>query len=286
MRFETCGISCLVLYCVSLPALAAAYTDYETEISTTLSQRVPAQEVVWLNAAGRKFISLYLVPAAGTVRGAVIIAHGMGAHADWPEVIAPLRTRLPDSGWATLSLQMPILPPGAPLADYGRTIKDSSQRLNAAVRYLRQHGFINLVFIGYGFGAALIADFLAHNPVKGFNAFVAISAQSHDFLNPRLKLLNDLESIDVPVLDVYAGRDRGKVVKQADDRRLAGRKNSGHIYDQIMIIDADRFYTGVEKALISGICGWLDTKVPQVPASEDKIPDGNIKPEIGEKSDE
>ena len=286
MHFETCGILCLVLYLIALPFPAASYNDYETEISTTLSRRVPEQEIVWLNAAGREFISLYLGNASGKVRGAAVIAHGMGAHPDWPEVIAPLRNHLPDSGWATLSLQMPILPPGAPLSDYGRTIKDSSQRFEAAVSYLRKQGFINIVFIGYGFGAALIADFLAHNPGYRISAFVAISAQSHDFLNPRLKLLNDLESIDIPVLDVYAGSDRGKVIRQADDRRLAGRKNSRHTYDQIMIVDADRFYTGVEKVMINGICGWLEKTVPPVPAYTDNNNEGNIKPENGEKSDE
>lgn len=286
MKFETFSISCLVSIIVSVPALTASYTEYETEISTTLSQRVPEQEVVWLNEDGREFISLYLDPAAGSVRGAAIIVPGLGAHPDWPEVIAPLRTHLPDSGWATLSMQMPILAPGAPLADYGRTVKDSSRRFEAAVRYLRQKGYNSIVFIGYGFGAALIADFLAHNTGHGYSAFVAISAQSHDFLNPRLKLLNDLKSIDIPVLDVYAGRDRGKVLRQADDRRLAGRKNSRHVYDQIMIVDADRFYSGVENVMINSICGWLETKAPQMPVDVDENSDRNIKPENGEKTDE
>lgn len=286
MHFETCCISCLLLYIVSLTAIAASDTDYETEISTTLSQRVPEQEVVWLKAGGHEFLSLYLDPTTGTVRGAAIIVHGMGAHPDWPEVISPLRTHLPDSGWATLSLQMPILPPGAPLADYGRTVKGSRQRFETAIHYLRQKGYINIVFIGYGFGAALIADFLAQVPGYRVSAFVAISAQSHDFLNPRLKLLNDLESIDIPVLDVYAGRDRGKVVRQADDRRLAGRKNSRHIYDQIMLADANRFYTGAEKLMLNGICGWLETKALQVPAYADRKSNGNFKPDSGEQSDE
>jgi hypothetical protein len=33
----------------------------------------------------------------------------MGAHPDWPEVIQPLHSGLPESGWTTLSVQMPIL---------------------------------------------------------------------------------------------------------------------------------------------------------------------------------
>ena len=118
----------------------------------------------------------------------------------------------------------------------------------------------------------------AANPGNHMTAFVGISVQSHDFLNPRLKLRNDLAAINIPVLDVYAGGDRGKVLRQADDRRLAGSKNGKNSYEQIMIGDADRFYTGKEDVMITRICGWLETKIPQGVVRVDSSAEENIKP--------
>jgi hypothetical protein len=39
--------------------------------------------------------------------GAVLLVPGTGQHADWPEVIRPLRSELPESGWLTFSLSLP-----------------------------------------------------------------------------------------------------------------------------------------------------------------------------------
>ena len=41
--------------------------------------------------------------------GVVILVPGADESADWPSVIAPLRSKLPDSGWSTLSLTLPGL---------------------------------------------------------------------------------------------------------------------------------------------------------------------------------
>ena len=284
MHFQQLCFSCLVLSLVTLPVSAVPPSDYETRISTALAQRVPPGQTVWLRAAGSEFLCLYREAGTEKARGAAIIVHGMGGHADWPELIAPLRNRLPESGWATLSLQMPVLPPGAPLADYGRTVKDSAYRIRAALQYLQDRGYINIISIGYGFGAAQIADYLAAGSDRRMGAFVGISMQSHEFLNPRLKLLNDLANIDKPILDIYAGRDRGKVIRQADDRRLAGRKNGRHVYDQEMIVDADRFYTGMAQVISARISGWLEKTTPQLFVSVDSNTGKFYKPENGEKA--
>jgi len=258
-------VFCLVLVPGVHSVQAGPYSEYEDEITGILSQRVPEREIIRLATTGQEFIALYREPEeTANVRGAAIIAPPMGAHADWPEVITPLRIRLPETGWATLSLQMPLLPPGSPLSEYGETVLEAGNRLTAAVRYLRQKQFINVIFIGYGFGAAIGADFLANNPGHNIDAFIGISMQSHDFLNPRLKLLSDLEVIDIPILDLYAGNDRSKVLGQIDDRRLAGRKNGRRVYDQIMIVDADRFYTGFENVIIDHIKDWLEKNITDI----------------------
>ena len=65
--------------------------------------------LIWFESGDLEFAAVELQPETGPVRGAVILLHGRGFHADWPETINPLRTALSEQGWHTLSLQMPVL---------------------------------------------------------------------------------------------------------------------------------------------------------------------------------
>ncbi len=38
-----------------------------------------------------------------------LLAHGIGIHPNWEQVIQPLRVALSEQGWNTLSIQMPVL---------------------------------------------------------------------------------------------------------------------------------------------------------------------------------
>lgn len=66
-------------------------------------------EAVRLQTGEERFLGLFTEAATEPVKGAVIVIHGVGVHPDWQDVVAPLRTGLPEHGWATLSIQMPIL---------------------------------------------------------------------------------------------------------------------------------------------------------------------------------
>lgn len=128
---------------------------------------------------------------------------------------------------------------------------------------------------------------MAANPNHRIKALVGISMQAHDFLNPRLKLLKSLETIEIPVLDIYGSRDFGEVLRLTDDRRLAGRKNSRHLYHQMQIEGADHYYSGTEEMLLRRIRGWLDKVAPgvQVIADEnlqEQIDSGNVEIETNE----
>lgn len=61
------------------------------------------QEVQNLQADGDPFIALYLEERTGKPQGGVLILPDIGQHAQWPEVVAPLREALPDYGWASLT---------------------------------------------------------------------------------------------------------------------------------------------------------------------------------------
>ena len=53
------------------------------------------------------FLALWKPANTSDPKGVVIILPGAGETADWPQAIAPLRNKLPDTEWASLSLTLP-----------------------------------------------------------------------------------------------------------------------------------------------------------------------------------
>lgn len=81
-----------------------------------LQNQLSADEQQQLEAGDEAFLALWLPANAGTAAGIVVIVPGDGESADWPQVVSPLRKKLPNAGWSTLSLtlpdpQAPSLPP-------------------------------------------------------------------------------------------------------------------------------------------------------------------------------
>jgi dienelactone hydrolase len=240
------------------PSVSLTYSDnYEKRIAKQLVEGPTAQEVLWSEVSGREFVMLYQGYHSEQVKGALIILHQMGAHPDWPQVINPIRTRLPDLGWATLSIQLPVLSPEQAIADYGLTLNNAKRRVRAAVKLLRKRGFLNIIVIGHSFGAATAANALSDNDLKDVKAFVGISMQAPQFLSPRLKLLKQLQAIDIPILDIYGSDDNSKILREVDDRRLAAQKNANESYQQVSIEGAGHYFTGFEDVLVRRMNDWM-----------------------------
>ncbi len=72
----------------------------------------PEDEVLWLDAAGEKFLALFQSAAAFEPNGAVILLHDSGENPIWPEAIEAVRRTLPAHGWHTLAIALPA--PAAP----------------------------------------------------------------------------------------------------------------------------------------------------------------------------
>ena len=251
----------LMVYTCVLTAQHVFATSYEEEVSEILSQRITNGEVVWLEAGRSRFLAVFQQHTMEQPRGAAIIVHGMGGHPDWPEVVSPLRTGLPVTGWATLSIQMPVLEPGEPLSDYGRTMQQASNRIRSAVMFLREKQFLNIILIGHRFGATSAAYYLAENR-SIIQALIGISMQSYEFLNPRLDLNDYLGRINVPVLDILGSRDFENVLSLIDERRQLARKVNKQNYQQTVIDGADHYFTGSEDTLLIHISDWLADTVP------------------------
>jgi len=78
-----------------------------------LADETIKKQIVWLDTpegkgkANIKFLGLETLEQTSEPQGAVLFLHGVDQHPDWPQVIKPLRTVLPESGWYTFSIMLP-----------------------------------------------------------------------------------------------------------------------------------------------------------------------------------
>lgn len=268
-------ISYMVIFLLGLSAAIVATAEdmqqQEKIISQRLTSRAVADEVIYLTTSGSEFIGLYNSTRNDKASGTVILAHGIGGHPDWPDVISPLRTQLTRFGWSTFAIQMPTLPVDEPITRYGRTLITAQQRLKAAVEYLHAWGIEDIVLLGYGFGASQIASYLASEQDTerlNIKAFISISMPAQRITRPRLDIFKTISNINIPILDIYAEHDLAELKIAADDRRLAARKSHSRGFRKIELQGADNHYLGTEEALLEQIQEWLQQVAPNTNVEE------------------
>jgi predicted alpha/beta-hydrolase family hydrolase len=214
-------------------------------------------EAVYLNDGRAEFLALETESAAGDSKKAAIVMHGTGVHPNWPTVVLPLRVRLTESGWHTLSIQMPVLANEAEHGEYAKIYDWIPGRLDAAVDYLRGKGFEKVVLIGHSQGAGMTAFYLAgeHRPVDGF---VAVG-MSGGIPGGPMDNLGHLPAVTMPMLDLYGSEDLPEVLKSAADRASQAGKAGGD-YVQQRVEGADHFFDGEEDELLAAVNAWLDER--------------------------
>ena len=242
---------------------------------------------VWLEAGGEKFFAIYMQETHGNTQGGIILLHDLGNHPDWPEVISPIRTRLPELGWSTLSIQMPVLEANANLDEYSKVFDKVPDRIKAAIDFLQKNNIGNIVIVGQGLGAAMGASYLVkagNRSQSGITGFIGISMSAPEGIDERMNTPKLLENITVPVFDIYGELDDASVVLSAPERAAAAKRagiiayqkqsneglkdaptagtslqeKSGSIaYRQIMIPGADSTFAPQTDLLLKRIRGWL-----------------------------
>ncbi|MGF6168045.1 dienelactone hydrolase [Pseudomonas moraviensis] len=91
------------------PAERQPLLERSQEEAAALQRKLPAQEQQQLQAGSETFLALWKPANSAEPKGAVIIVPGVGETADWPQAVGPLRRKLPDAGWSTLSITLPDL---------------------------------------------------------------------------------------------------------------------------------------------------------------------------------
>jgi len=231
--------------------------NWEKRISTGLMDKVEASDFFWLGSTDSSFIAIFNRHKGEEEKGAAIILHSVGGHADWPEVVSPLRNMLPEFGWATLSIQLPLISPEKNIEEYGKTFEETGNRILLATRELKKRGFSKIVIIGHGFGALSTLVYLGKGNSENIDAFVAISLQNYVYIKPRINLLRLIKKIKTPTLDLYGSLDFKEGIESAPDRRLASKKSGDDLYMQIEIKGADHSFNNMEKELVKQIIKWI-----------------------------
>lgn len=75
--------------------------------ATALEQQIEQKEQQQLQAGDEQFLALWLPANVAEPSGVVILLPGDDESADWPQSIGPLRRKLPNGGWHSLSLTLP-----------------------------------------------------------------------------------------------------------------------------------------------------------------------------------
>lgn len=245
------------IFIISFLQTAAVASDVakEKRWAEQISDSLLTGEAVELKAGDTPFMAIYTESEQGPTELAVILAHGIGAHPDWPEVIHPLRVGLPEHGWSTLSVQMPILANDADVKDYLPLFDEVGPRLNAAADYLHQHGAKTVVIVAHSLGASMAARYVADSP-KAVNGLVVIGMSVID-IDPRMNGALALETITLPVFDLYGSRDLDSVVGSVDARARAMLKAGNPDFRQYAAEGGDHFFTGMDDELVRRVYGWL-----------------------------
>ena len=232
------------------PALSFAQADYtrEKRWADEITPAILVGDPVYLTLkSGRKFLAIY-APNPRAAAG-VIVVHGLGLHPDWG-LINPLRSQLSEQGYATLSVQMPVLAADERGDKYFPLFPEAAERLAAAVTYLRGKGLKKVAIVSHSMGSRMTNYFLNHAGDARIDAWVAIGL-SGEFTDPA--------TFKAPVFDLYGENDLPAVLDNAARRAAAirGIRGSG----QMQIAGSDHFFAGIEDELVRRVKQFLDSRL-------------------------
>jgi pimeloyl-ACP methyl ester carboxylesterase len=255
---------CLFISGLVSSALQASDILKEQAWAAQLKEQLVVGQPLEIRAGQQSFFAIH-TPAEGKLkRGGVILLHGLGAHPDWPDVISPLRKALPESGWATLSIQLPVWPNGAEFKDYPPLFPEAKARISAAVQHLQQQGLLNITLVGHSLGAAMGAHFLAEKAPgsEAIRTFVGIGMNQAPGTVAHTP--DALSKITIPVLDLYGAQDLDGVQVSAKARALAANQANNSGYRQTVIPGADHFFRGLDTTLTRRVSAWLTKTAPSM----------------------
>jgi predicted alpha/beta-hydrolase family hydrolase len=242
-------IACLVLLLFGAPAWAQpAQSDHarEKRWADEITPAILVGDPLYLQLkSGHRFLSIHA--PSPKARAGVIVVHGMGVHPDW-NLINALRSQLSEQGYATLSLQMPVLAADAKAELYPSLFPEAAERLQTAAAFLRDKGHRKIAIVSHSMGARMVNHYLATGGAGDIDAWVAIGISTGAYLQP--------ETFRAPVLDIYGEKDFPVVLANAGRRADAIKRIRGS--GQVSVAGADHYFNGAEAELVRHVKRFLD----------------------------
>ena len=235
--------------------LYASDLQREKRLANEIADSIMDGEPLYLNSDKHDFLTIYMPSEESRPKGAAIILHDRGTHPDWKDVVSPLRTKLPEHGWHTLSIQMPVLNKQAKYYDYVPIFNDAFPRIEAAIDFLKQQGVKNIILIAHSCSVHMSMAWLEQAGDKKIKAYIGIAMGATDYKQPMKKAF-PFEQLTIPVLDIYGSNDFPAVTSNAATR-LNMIKTGNKKSDQRMVNNADHYFTDKSDILLSEITQWL-----------------------------
>lgn len=251
-----------LLFFLITPVLQASDLAKEKRWADQIVDALITGDAEWLMVNNNKVLAIYTPSETEPARGAAIILHGIGVHPDWPDVIHPLRTRLPESGWATLSVQMPILPNEAEDKDYAPLFDEVPGRIQAAVDFLKSEGFNTIVISGHSLGVTMAIYYLAAQPDPAVKAMISAASGPGWPDAPAMDSLSNFKKVTIPFVDIYGTDDSERIKNAVQARGKIARETGKKGYSQFKIEGANHFFAGKDNELVDTVSTWLDKNMP------------------------
>ena len=228
-------------------AACAAAQDYEREKrwAAEVVPNVVVGDAVQLKLpSGREFLGLYA--ERRNAPAAVLLVHGVGVHPDHG-VTGILRVALAETGYATLSIQMPVQKSDATVDDYYPAVfPEAVERIRAGGRWLLERGYRRVVLLSHSMGAWMANVYYERTPDAPFAAWVCVGLTGG---------FGGMRNVRVPVLDLYGENDLVPVLGADWRRRATILPIEGS--RQVRIAGADHHYTGKETELAAAVRDFL-----------------------------
>lgn len=235
-----------LLAALALPAIAAAQADYarEKRWADEITPSILVGDPVYLALpSGHRFLAIYT--PSPKARAGIIVVHGIGVHPDWG-LINALRSDLPEHGYSTLSIQMPVLAADARPEAYAPLFPEAGERIAAAIAHLRQAGHRKVAVVSHSLGSRMVDVFLAGKR-GGIDAWVSIGLTGS---------YSRAAALTFPVLDLYGEKDLPGVLQAAGARAAALPRAR-----QVKVAGADHFFDGRSAELVEAVRGFLDRQL-------------------------
>jgi len=236
------GLLITALLATTAPSFAAPDYEREQRWANEITPFIVVGDPVYFTQKNRhRFLGLYIEEEKANM--ALVIVHGMGIHPDWG-MVGTLRQRLAEEGYATLSIQMPVLAADAEPKAYPAIFPDAAERLQLAVAWLKTKGYSRIAIVSHSNGTRMSRVYMVNNPPDVI-AWASLSMTQGD----------TYEGVKVPILDLYGENDLSHVLAAAAKRK-ASLSNAAS--KQKVISDANHFFTDQEEAMVTAVREFLD----------------------------